>query len=117
MVDRSDGNDCKLQYLGVDAVISIGGDGSQRISQQLYEKRTNIIGVPNHWIRFVCNRFYFGFQTAVQITTEALVDRLVTTAASHNRVLVLEGWEDMYRLDCFHAAIAGRSLSDSRNSL
>jgi 6-phosphofructokinase 1 len=36
----------KLQYLGVDAVISIGGDGSQRISQQLYEKGLNIIGVP-----------------------------------------------------------------------
>ena len=45
-VDRSDEMLRKLQYLGVDAVISIGGDGSQRISQALYEKGLNIIGVP-----------------------------------------------------------------------
>ena len=57
----------KLQYLGVDAVISISGDGSQRISQQLYEK-------DSMWCSKTIDNdlsatdFTFGFQTAVQIT-------------------------------------------------
>ena len=45
-IDRSDEMLRKLQYLGVDAVINIGGEGSQTISQALYEKGLNIIGVP-----------------------------------------------------------------------
>jgi 6-phosphofructokinase 1 len=106
-VDRSDEMLRKLQYMGIDAVISIGGDGSQRISQKLFEKGLNIIGVPktidNDLSSTECT---FGFQTAVQIATEA-VDKLVTTAASHNRVFVLEvmgrdaGWIAL------HSAIAG----------
>ena len=106
-VDRSDEMLRKLQYMGIDAVISIGGDGSQRISQKLYEKGLNIIGVPktidNDLSMTECT---FGFQTAVQIATEA-VDKLVTTAASHNRVFILEvmgrdaGWIAL------HSAIAG----------
>jgi len=46
-VDRSDEMIRKIQYMGIDGVISIGGDGSQRISQKLFEKGLNIIGVPN----------------------------------------------------------------------
>ena len=89
-VDRSDEMIRKLQYLGVDAVISIGGDGSQKISQQLFEKGLKIIGVPKTIDNDLsATDFTFGFQTAVQIATES-VDKLVTTAASHNRVLVLE---------------------------
>src|SRR5690606_23359762 len=45
-IDRSDELIEKLNRLGVDAVINIGGDGSQRISQALFEKGVNIIGVP-----------------------------------------------------------------------
>jgi len=88
--DRSDEMIRKLQYMGVDAVINIGGDGSQRISQALYEKGLNIIGVPktiDNDLPFT--DFTFGYQTALQIATEA-VDKLVTTAASHNRILILE---------------------------
>jgi 6-phosphofructokinase 1 len=106
-VDRSDEMIRKLQYLGVDAVINIGGDGSQKISQMLFEKGLNIIGVPKTIDNDLSSTdFTFGFQTAVQIATEA-VDKLVTTATSHNRVLVLElmgrnaGWIAL------HAAIAG----------
>ncbi len=106
-VDRSDEMIRKLQYMGVDAVISIGGDGSQRISQALFEKGLNIIGVPKTIDNDLsATDFTFGFQTAVQIATEA-VDKLVTTAASHNRVFILEvmgrdaGWIGL------HAAIAG----------
>ncbi|MBN2890479.1 MAG: 6-phosphofructokinase [Bacteroidales bacterium] len=105
--DRSDEMIRKLKYLGVEAVINIGGDGSQRISQQLYEKGLNIIGVPKTIDNDISSTdFTFGFQTAVQIATEA-VDKLVTTAASHNRVMILEvmgreaGWVAL------HSAIAG----------
>ena len=51
-VDRSDEMIRKLQYLGVDAVINIGGDGSQRFSQMFYEKCLNIIGVLKPSQRF-----------------------------------------------------------------
>lgn len=106
-VDRSDEMIRKLGYLGVDAVINIGGDGSQRISQSLYEKGLNIIGVPKTIDNDLsATESTFGFQTAVQIATEA-VDKLVTTAQSHNRVQILEvmgrdaGWIAL------HSAIAG----------
>lgn len=106
-VDRSDEMIKKLQYMGIDCVINIGGDGSQRISKKLFDKGLNIIGVP----KTIDNDLSmtdstFGYQTAVEIATES-VDKLVTTAASHNRVFVLEvmgrdaGWIAL------NAAIAG----------
>lgn len=106
-VDRSDEMIRKLQYLGVDAVISIGGDGSQKISQALFEKGLKIIGVPKTIDNDLsATDFTFGFQTAVQIATEA-VDKLVTTAASHNRVLVLEVMGRFAGWIALHAAIGG----------
>lgn len=89
-VDRSDEMIRKLKYIGVNAVISIGGEGSQKISKKLFEKGLNIIGVPKTIDNDLSlTDFTFGYQTAVQIATEA-VDKLVTTAQSHNRVLILE---------------------------
>lgn len=106
-VDRSDEMLRKLQYMGVDAVINIGGDGSQRISLGLAKKGLNIVGVPKTIDNDLSLTDYtFGFQTAVQICTEA-IDKLVTTAASHNRVFIMEvmgrdaGWIAL------HSAIAG----------
>ena len=106
-VDRSDEMIRKLQYMGVDAVINIGGDGSQRISLGLAQKGLNIVGVPKTIDNDLSSTDYtFGFQTAVQICTEA-IDKLVTTAASHNRVFIMEvmgrdaGWIAL------HSAIAG----------
>ena len=106
-VDRSDEMIRKIQYLGIEAVINIGGDGSQRISQKLFEKGLNIIGVPKTIDNdLAATDSTFGFQTAIQVATEA-VDKLVTTAASHNRVFILEvmgrdaGWIAM------NAAVAG----------
>ncbi len=106
-VDRSDELINKLKLLGVDSVINIGGDGSQRISQALYEKGLDVIGVPKTIDNDVSNTdSTFGFQTAVQVATDS-VDKLVTTAASHNRVIILEvmgrdaGWIAM------NAAVAG----------
>ncbi len=106
-VDRSDEMIRRCQLLGIDAVVNIGGDGSQRISLQLAEKGLPIIGIPKTIDNdLAATDFTFGFQTAVQIATEAL-DKLVTTAESHNRVLIMEvmgrdaGW---IALNC---AIAG----------
>lgn len=97
----------KLEFLNVKAVINIGGDGSQRISQRLYEMGCNIIGVPKTIDNDLgATDTTFGFPTAVEIATEA-VDKLVTTAASHNRILILEvmgrdaGWIAL------HSAVAG----------
>lgn len=105
--DRSDEMLRKLQYMGIDAVINIGGDGSQRISLGLYNKGLNIVGVPKTIDNDLSMTDYtFGFQTAVQICTDA-IDKLVTTAASHNRVFIVEvmgrdaGWIAL------HSAIAG----------
>lgn len=89
-VDRSDELIRKLKYLGVEGVISIGGDGSAKISQKLFEKGMPVIGVPKTIDNdLMATDFTFGFQTAVQIATEA-VDKLISTAASHNRVMILE---------------------------
>jgi 6-phosphofructokinase 1 len=80
----------KIKKLGFTAVINIGGDGSQRISQELFEKGLNIIGVPktiDNDLAFT--DFTFGFRTAVEIATDA-VDKLKTTAASHQRIMILE---------------------------
>lgn len=106
-VDRSDEMIRKLQYLGVDAVINIGGDGSQRISQALFEKGCNIIGVPKTIDNDLsATDSTFGFQTAIQIATEA-VDKLVTTAASHNRILILEVMGRYAGWIALNAAVAG----------
>ncbi len=106
-VDRSEEMIRKINYLGINAVINIGGDGSQQISQKLFEQGLNVIGVPKTIDNDLsATDATFGFQTAVQVATEA-VDKLVTTAASHNRILILEvmgrdaGWIAL------HAAVAG----------
>jgi 6-phosphofructokinase 1 len=80
----------RLDDLGIEAIISIGGDGSQRISLELAKLGINVVGVPKTIDNDLsCTDFTFGFQTAVEIATEA-VDKLVTTAESHNRVFILE---------------------------
>jgi 6-phosphofructokinase len=64
-VDRSEEFLRKLQYQGIEAVISIGGDGSQTISQKLFEQGCNIIGVPKTIDNDIASTdFTFGFQTA-----------------------------------------------------
>jgi len=106
-IDRSDEMIRKIQYLGIDAVINIGGDGSQRISQALYEKGLNIIGVPKTIDNDLSSTdSTFGFQTAVEVATEA-VDKLVTTAASHNRVFVVEVMGRYAGWIALNAAVAG----------
>ncbi len=97
----------KIKDNGFDAVISIGGDGSQKISLALAEKGVNMVGVPKTIDNDLnATDLTFGFSTAVQIATDSF-DKLVTTANSHNRVMIMEvmgrdaGWIAL------HTAIAG----------
>jgi 6-phosphofructokinase 1 len=79
-----------LQHNGIEKLIVIGGDGSLRSALQLHEEGLPIIGVPKTIDNDINGTdVTFGFDTAVQIATEA-IDRLVTTAESHNRVVVVE---------------------------
>ncbi len=88
--DRSELMKKRFDEMGFDAIINIGGDGSQRISLELSKMGFNVIGVPKTIDNDLSSTdFTFGFQTAVQIATEAF-DKLVTTASSHSRVFIME---------------------------
>ena len=106
-MDRSDELVARLKELKFDAVINIGGDGSQKISKVLFNKGIPIIGVPKTIDNDLsATDITFGFHTAVQIATDSF-DKLVTTAESHHRVMIMEvmgrdaGWIALY------SAIAG----------
>jgi len=75
---------------GIDALVTIGGDGSLTIGQRLHEAGLRVIGVPKTIDNDIDRTSAtFGFDTAVQIATE-LIDRVFTTATSHSRVFVVE---------------------------
>ncbi len=76
--------------LGLDALVCIGGNGTQKTANLLSQEGLNVIGIP----KTIDNDVYgtdvtFGFDSAVDIATEA-IDRLHTTANSHKRVMVIE---------------------------
>ncbi len=105
--DVSDQLVANYNKLGLDALVSIGGDGSMRIAQQLGDKGLKIVGVPKTIDQDLgATDYTFGFNTAVQAATDGL-DRLQDTAASHDRVMIMEvmgrdaGWIAL------HSAIAG----------
>ena len=76
--------------LGIDAVISIGGDGSQTIAHELFLKGMNIVGVPKTIDNDLsATEITFGFDTALHTATDA-IDKIHTTAESHHRVMVIE---------------------------
>lgn len=78
------------QRLGIDAMIMIGGGGTQHIARDFYRKGVNIVGVPKTIDNDLdATEVTFGFDTALVIATEA-VDRLHTTAESHHRVMLTE---------------------------
>lgn len=105
--DRSDELISKIRALGFDAVINIGGDGSQRISKVLHDKGLPIIGVPKTIDNDLsATDMTFGFQTAVQIATDSF-DKLVTTAESHHRVMIMEVMGRNAGWIALHTAIAG----------
>jgi len=106
-VDRSDELMENAANLGIDAIITIGGDGSLAIGQRLVKKGMKIIGVPKTIDNDVsCTVTTFGFDTAVQTALEA-IDKLHTTAESHDRVIVLEVMGRDTGFIALHSGLAG----------
>ena len=88
--------------LGLDCIVCIGGNGTQKTANRFAGMGLNIIGVPKTIDNDVWGTdITFGFDTAVNIATEA-IDRLHSTASSHKRVMVVEvmghhaGWLALY---------------------
>lgn len=108
-IDQSliDGVKRTLHELHIDGLICIGGDGSLSIAQQLFEGGVNVVGVPKTIDNDLgCTAFTFGFDSAVACASDAL-GRLHTTAASHERVMVLEVMGRHAGWIALHAGIAG----------
>ena len=98
-VDRVRDN---LRAERIDALIAVGGEDTLGVANKLGTEGVNVVGVPKTIDNDLNGTdFTFGFNTAVQICTDA-IDRLHTTAESHNRVIVLEvmgrhaGWIAVY---------------------
>ncbi len=107
MQDRSDHLLDRARELGIDALISIGGDGSLSIAQQLSDKGMRIVGVPKTIDNDVSGTITtFGFDTAVQTALDA-IDKLHTTAESHDRVFVLEVMGRDAGFIALHSGLAG----------
>lgn len=89
--DRSGEVAAAVERLGLDGLVCIGGDGTQRISWRLMQERgVPVVGVPKTIDNDLeSTDLTFGFRSAVDVATEAL-DRLHTTAESHDRVMFLE---------------------------
>ncbi len=106
-VDRSDELVENARNLGIEAIITIGGDGSLGIAAQLGAKGLRMIGVPKTIDNDVAGTVTtFGFDTAVNTAMEA-IDRLHTTAESHDRVMVLEVMGREAGFIALHAGVAG----------
>jgi 6-phosphofructokinase 1 len=106
-IDRSDELIEAAGRMGIDAIITIGGDGSLTIAQRLFEKGVRIVGVPKTIDNDVSGTITtFGFDTAVSTALDAL-DKLHTTAESHDRVIVLEVMGRHAGFIALHAGVAG----------
>ena len=91
----------------IDALVSVGGDGSLTIASQLHQRGLRVIGVPKTIDNDLDKTFTtFGFDTAVSFATECL-DRLHSTAESHQRVMVVEVMGRYAGWIALHAGIAG----------
>jgi ATP-dependent phosphofructokinase / diphosphate-dependent phosphofructokinase len=96
---------------GLDALISVGGDGSLTIAEALHRKGMRVVGVPKTIDNDLDKTFTtFGFDTAVAFATECL-DRLHSTAESHQRVMVVEVMGRYAGWIALHAGISGGAHS------
>ncbi len=140
LVDRSREVVERLAELEVDAVVSIGGDGSMRIAAQLMDMGVPIVGVPKTIDNDLeATDLTFGFDSALHVATDA-IDRLHSTAESHHRVMLVEvmgrhaGWialeagiaggadvillpEIPYRLEEISGAVVRRARRGSKFSI
>lgn len=108
-VDRTDELLGRFADAGIDALITIGGDGSLTIADHLYQHGLRVIGVP----KTIDNDLdkttsTFGFDTAVNFATEC-IDRLFSTATSHDRVIVVEVMGRYAGWIALHAGMAAGS--------
>ena len=106
-----------MEKMGLDALIAIGGDDTLGVAHRLTDQGVKVVGVP----KTIDNDLdgtdqTFGFDTAINIVMEA-IDRLHTTAESHNRVMVVEVMGRHAGWIAVEAGIAGggRCDSDSRS--
>jgi ATP-dependent phosphofructokinase / diphosphate-dependent phosphofructokinase len=105
--DRSDELIENARQLGIEAIISIGGDGSLDIAHRLCQKGMKIVGVPKTIDNDVSGTVTtFGFDTAVNTAIEA-IDKLHTTAESHDRVMIMEVMGRDAGFIALHAGVAG----------
>jgi phosphofructokinase-like protein len=96
-----------VEQLNLSGLVCIGGDGSLSIAQQFHEFGIPVVGVPKTIDNDLSATAYtFGFDSAVACATDAL-DRLHTTAAAHDRVMVLEVMGRHAGWIALHAGIAG----------
>ena len=92
---------------GIDAVIAIGGEGTLTAARRLTDDGLKIVGVPKTIDNDLAATDYsFGFDTAVEIATEA-IDRLRTTAESHGRCMVVEVMGRNVGWIALHSGMAG----------
>lgn len=108
---KKDGDEAKvlanIEMLGLDALICIGGDDTLGVAVKLYGKGVKTIGVPKTIDNDLSGTdVTFGFDTAVNIVTEAL-DRLHSTTESHHRVMVVEVMGRHAGWIAVHGGIAG----------
>jgi len=91
-----------IHQLGLDCVVCIGGNGTQKTAAKMAAMGLNVVSVPKTIDNDIWGTdFSFGFDSAVSIATDA-IDRLHSTASSHKRVMVIElmghkaGWISLY---------------------
>src|SRR5436305_11132921 len=91
----------------IDALIAIGGEDTLGVATRLHGEGVHVVGVPKTIDNDLnATDYTFGFDTAVNIATEA-IDRLHTTAESHKRVLVIEVMGRHAGWIALHSGIAG----------
>jgi len=90
LIDRSEEIVRNARALGIDAVIIVGGDGTQAIGLELMHKGVNVVGVPKTIDNDLsATEVTFGFDSALHTCVDA-IDKLFSTAESHHRIMVVE---------------------------
>lgn len=96
-----------MKILGIDALVVLGGEGTLTIANEFHKRGVCVCGVPKTIDNdLACTELTFGFVTALDIATEAL-DRLHTTAESHDRVMILEVMGRHAGWIALHSGLAG----------
>jgi 6-phosphofructokinase 1 len=108
-IDRGDELVQRFGENGLDALISVGGDGTLSIARELHKKGLRVVGVPKTIDNDLQSTMTtFGFDSAVKFATEC-IDRLHFTAESHRRVMVVEVMGRHAGWIALHAGTAGRA--------